>query len=1082
MKAFNYFKSLAMTALILAFGGGLAGCVENDDQQMGDSPVMKLSATTLNFTQEPDEPQSFRVEITGAGSWEVKVADSAYADQVEISPASGNQSADVYVMPTATMTPRQISLTVTLYGDIVGRLVQIEQQTVVINQSADGGAISSEALYFDNFDGKLATQTFGSGTSWPYLDQFTEFANPTGEAAANVTYSGTGISIRANSASNSNYSDVPTASGNNNIFFGANASFVVNGLKLAADQNNLRLQFATEKYSQTLGSVFLTSEFHIWLSKDGENWAEVKNYVFHGGTSEGRWNLAEAFFSLKTVPDTFYIKFTADAASAYRMDDLALYVNLTGTTGQEIDLENIEAGGDQPEQPGGDDSNLTGFESQAAFTVTADDSGNSVYSLGSSTVNGKTATGVKFGTSSKTGTYTTPALGVTGDKYLSFYGFAWKGTTASVHIKINGGGTIDGKTETAVELKGNDGASNNAPFTITATDADYYSMKVTGLTAASTVTLSTTAETGYRVILARVRLTDTDEGPETGSGSGGESGSYIFKKATTVTNGKQYLIVAEGQRAKYITSTYGYLYVDAVKDNNGEIIETSMSNAFTFISTTGGYNIKQSDGKYLYQTGTYNSFNLSDSATSEGVWSVSANNDGTFKILNTSVSKYIQYSSNYTSFGSYSDANGTMPYLYEYAGEAAGDGGNTEPEQPEQPEQPTVKAVSISEFLAAEVSTTQVYELTGTVDNIANTTYGNFDLVDETGKVYVYGLTKEYVASNDKSFGSLGVEKGDKIKIHGYRAVYNNQAQVGSAWLIEIVEKGEEKEPEAPEVAGNKVVFSELGFSNAEDVTAVKLADATLTFDKGTGSNAPKYYNSGTSVRTYANNTITIESAAKSITGIKFVYGATVSAGITPDSGELNDDTWTGKANKVIFTVGATGQQHFQSVELFFEGDNMPEPEQPEQPTPGESKTDVLNQEWTGITGTNYADLAPTKGSASNATYVGQCAGGNGSIQLRSSNNNSGIVTTVSGGKVTKVAVKWVADTADARVLKVYGKNEAYTAATDLYNNATQGTEIASFTKSEGDKEIVIEGEYKYIGFRSSSNALYLDEVQITWE
>lgn len=517
MKAFNYFKSLAMTALILALGGGLAGCIENDDEQLGDMPVMKLSATTLNFTQEPDEPQSFRVEITGAGSWEVSAGD-AYADQVTITPSSGNKSADVQVMPTATMTPRQISLEVTLYGEIVGRHVMIEKQTVVVNQSADGGAISSEALYFDNFDGQVATQTFGSGTSWPYLDQFLEFANPTGAAAANVTYSGTGISIRANSASNSNYSDVPNASGDNNIFFGANASFVVNGLKLAADQSNLRLQFASEKYSQTLGSVFLTSEFHIWLSKDGENWAEVKNYVFHGGTNEGRWNLAEAFFSLKAVPETLYMKFTADAASAYRMDDLALYVNLTGTTGQEIDLENIEAGGDQPEQPGGDDSNLKGFESQAAFTVTADDSDSSIYTLGSSTVNGKAATGAKFGTGSKTGTYTTPALGVTGDKYLSFYGFAWKGTTASVHIKINGGGTIDGKTETAVELKGNDGASNNAPFTITATDADYYSMKVTGLTAASTVTLSTTAETGYRVILARVRLTDTNEGPESGAG------------------------------------------------------------------------------------------------------------------------------------------------------------------------------------------------------------------------------------------------------------------------------------------------------------------------------------------------------------------------------------------------------------------------------------------------------------------------------------------------------------------------------------------------------------------------------------
>jgi hypothetical protein len=57
--------------------------------------------------------------------------------------------------------------------------------------------------------------------------------------------------------------------------------------------------------------------------------------------------------------------------------------------------------------------------------------------------------------------------------------------------------------------------------------------------------------------------------------------------------------------------------------------------------------------------------------------------------------------------------------------------------------------------------------------------YGNFDIVDESGSVYVYGLTKAPVAKNDKSFASLGLKEGDKVTIVGTRAAYNGSAQVG---------------------------------------------------------------------------------------------------------------------------------------------------------------------------------------------------------------------------------------------------------------------------------------------------------------
>ncbi len=142
--------------------------------------------------------------------------------------------------------------------------------------------------------------------------------------------------------------------------------------------------------------------------------------------------------------------------------------------------------------------------------------------------------------------------------------------------------------------------------------------------------------------------------------------------------------------------------------------------------------------------------------------------------------------------------------------------------------------------------------------------------------------------------------------------------------------------------------------------------------------------------------------------------------------------------------------------------------------------TDVLDQSKTGVTGTSYTMFGPITES-SGASYVGQCAGGNESIQLRSNNSNSGVVTTASAGKVTKLSVVWNSNTTNGRTLDVYGSNTAYTAATDLYNTATCGELLGSIVKGTSN-ELVIEGEYQYIGFRSKSSAMYLTSVSITWE
>lgn len=107
----------------------------------------------------------------------------------------------------------------------------------------------------------------------------------------------------------------------------------------------------------------------------------------------------------------------------------------------------------------------------------------------------------------------------------------------------------------------------------------------------------------------------------------------------------------------------------------------------------------------------------------------------------------------------------------------------------EAPEDTMMGETTVTAFLEAEVDAHVWYELTGVIANLNNTTYGNFDLVDETGSVYVYGLTSEKTDSNDKSFASLGLKEGDFVTLIGTRADYNGTAQVGGpAYYVSHIE------------------------------------------------------------------------------------------------------------------------------------------------------------------------------------------------------------------------------------------------------------------------------------------------------
>lgn len=126
------------------------------------------------------------------------------------------------------------------------------------------------------------------------------------------------------------------------MFFGTSGVFEIQKIALDPAQKNLCLTFGSYKsLYDAEDNAFVTSEFHVYLSKDGENWAEIA-YDRPVGDDEhskyGTWALATANFTLKQVPSELYIKFTSDLTSSHCIDDVKLFEGIGGT---EVDLDNI---------------------------------------------------------------------------------------------------------------------------------------------------------------------------------------------------------------------------------------------------------------------------------------------------------------------------------------------------------------------------------------------------------------------------------------------------------------------------------------------------------------------------------------------------------------------------------------------------------------------------------------------------------------------------------------------------------------------------------------------------------------------
>ena len=325
-------------ALFLVAATVFTGCKEDDSKSA--TPTLSVSTESLVFTDATEKTQT--VDIKANCEWKVVASDLSWAT-VEPMNGRGNGTISVTVqeLPAGTNS-REGKISFTLIHAEFGNWGTAEQ-SIAVSQVAGSDVPTGEIAYANNFDKEAATKTYGSGNSWPYTDQFDGWKNESGYGIADVTYTTSGISVRNNSNSNSDYSDY-AGSGVNNMFFGSNSNFTIE--KIAVNSVNLRLTFGTERYIKDADNTFNHDEFKVQLSNDGTNWSAPLTYTFAKGVDpNGRWDLATADFTLPDGTTTLYIRFQATVASAYRLDDATL---LEGAGGQAITFDYTEEPDPEP--------------------------------------------------------------------------------------------------------------------------------------------------------------------------------------------------------------------------------------------------------------------------------------------------------------------------------------------------------------------------------------------------------------------------------------------------------------------------------------------------------------------------------------------------------------------------------------------------------------------------------------------------------------------------------------------------------------------------------------------------------------
>ena len=122
------------------------------------------------------------------------------------------------------------------------------------------------------------------------------------------------------------------------------------------------------------------------------------------------------------------------------------------------------------------------------------------------------------------------------------------------------------------------------------------------------------------------------------------------------------------------------------------------------------------------------------------------------------------------------------------------------------------------------------------------------------------------------------------------------------------------------------ITFSDLELENATLLDTIDVGGDgfTLTFSKASGSNSPAYYESGSTARIYASNTMTVSSdyniTSIVITWYSSKYAPTAtSVSFSEGSYDADTYTWTGETTSVTLTNDSSAQIRFTAIEVTYD-------------------------------------------------------------------------------------------------------------------------------------------------------------------
>lgn len=759
----NTFRSVLLSAVVLIAGFAVS-CTDPEPNGGHYEGTPTISVTPASITVPLAGGTTEAVTVTTPAEWTLTID----TEGVVASATSGNGDGVVTFDVPAADAMRTIKVTFTATGYVSGFPITKKASISISQSDTEIPSVDGAFVYSDNC-GSAVSKVDGY---WPYVDKYEGWAPTGGEGfdQSGVTYTGKNASVRNSGKTwapvGATYAtDAPYAY----LQAKNDSEFVINNIAIKSGVKAYTFSFtAFNQYASLIASPYTPvvtplesgKNLTISVSVDGSSWGVVEFTTM----ADGNWTYAIAPFTLPADADKLYVKFNnykADTTTplpsteyqyqaALRFDDFRL---VEGGDGPVVDITNNGGGNTEPSE--------AVVATVEQFLAAAED--DTLYELTGVISNVTNTTYGNFDLTDATGTVLIYGLcGPNGEqKYWAASG-AKAGDTITVRtVRSSYNGTAQGKDAIFVSLVPGEGGDEPTPepeplegtFTlinsvdqvkagqyymagyaeeynnkgnITTFSPYPYHMWTGGIDAGDLMTVN------YSYTESKLQLNPNLSAQDAAKGT-----------AQLVE-----LIAVDGKTNTYYIK-YGEKYLTCTGKRAAALVDTPVEWTFS-AHTKGGICLTDAANNTILGTAgaTYNMLRGYVSPASSLLYGVVF----------------------------FAPANGTVT-----------PDPTPDPEPEPTPDPTPGEYTTVAQFLAAAEDNT-IYTLKGTITSVANTQYGNFDLTDETGTVYIYGL----VGPNGESqyWNASGAKLGDDIVVKTVRTSYNNSPQGKNATFVEVTTPG----------------------------------------------------------------------------------------------------------------------------------------------------------------------------------------------------------------------------------------------------------------------------------------------------